>query len=74
MPGDGEEVLRVTKTEGQLPLESMDGKVLYYLKGRQPRDSLWRMTLADGEESQVIESVYAQNFEVVNDGIYFTGG
>jgi len=71
MPGNGGEVLQVTKTGGQLPVESLDGKVLYYLKGRQPRDSLWRVTLADGEERQVIESVYAQNFEVVNDGIYF---
>ena len=52
-------------------MELIDQRFLYYLKGREPRYSLWRMSLPGGEETRVLESVYARNFEVVNDEVYF---
>jgi hypothetical protein len=49
--------------------ESLDGKFVYYMKGRS--GSLWKMPVSGGEESQVLPSVVGTAFSLVNDGIYF---
>jgi Tol biopolymer transport system component/DNA-binding winged helix-turn-helix (wHTH) protein len=53
-------------------VESPDGKYLYYLKViREGNDSLWRLPLADGKETQVLASLLNNNFALVPQGIYF---
>jgi Tol biopolymer transport system component len=53
--------------------ESPDGKFVYYTKD-QASSALWKIPLSGGEESQVLPSVVARNFSLVNDGIYFIPG
>jgi hypothetical protein len=59
--------IQVTKGGGNISLESLDGKMLYYTKG----SSLWSVPPGGGEERQVLESVGMQVFVPASDGIYF---
>jgi Tol biopolymer transport system component len=70
MSTQGGDAVQVTKNGGWIPLESPDGRYTYFLKPEEPVSSLWRIS-ADGVESQILDSVYAINFEIVKDGIYF---
>ncbi len=54
-----------------MALESSDGKFLYYVKNEKERQRLWKVPVGGGEETQVLESVYAFNFYVTPRGIYF---
>lgn len=64
--------VQITRNGGFRPIESFDGKYLYYLKYRQDR-RLWRMPVEGGEEVLVSESinVWWPNWDVARDGIYF---
>ena len=57
---------------GRGPLESTDGKTLFYLK---PKDSgveeLWKVPVDGGEESWVLEQVVQLNFDARQRGIYY---
>ncbi len=54
-----------------VPLESTDGKYLYYSKG-DSSTSIWRVSVTGGEEVQVVDSLGGwPNFDVVSDGIYY---
>ena len=55
---------------GLLPVESPDGKYVYYNKGAGNR-GLWRMPVEGGEEVRVLDSFKSELGVVVNDGIYF---
>ena len=70
MPSGGGEAVQVTRNGGYEPVESPDGKWLYYCKGEMA-SSLWRVSTEGGEESQVLESVFLRGFAVVKEGIYF---
>ena len=63
--------MQVSHSGGFAPIESPDGKWLYYTKTEEPDTSLWRLPLDGGEETQVIPSVHLHSFDVVKDGIYF---
>ena len=52
MTATGEQVEQVTRNGGYDAFEAADGKTLYYAK-REP--GIWRVSLAGGEESLVIE-------------------
>jgi hypothetical protein len=73
MPAQGGDAVQVTKNGGSIPIESPDGLHTYFLKPEEPVSSLWRIS-ADGVETQVLDSVYAVNYAVVKDGIYFIPG
>ncbi len=50
--------------------ESADGKTLYYVKASA---RLWRRSLHDGEQSQLVGALlYPSSVAVVEDGVYFT--
>jgi Tol biopolymer transport system component len=66
----GGEAVPVTQNGGDAALESVDGRFIYYTKGGNSA-SLWKMPLSGGEETQVLPSVHARDFFVVNEGIYF---
>src|SRR5207249_2281875 len=71
MPSGGGEAMQVTRKGGFAALESADGRYLYFTR-REAREGVWKMALAGGEETRVVESIWRWgSFEVVNDGIYF---
>ena len=54
------------------PVESPDGKFLYYDKGWPDNYGIWRVPTSGGTESQVIDSVHPEGgWVVVAEGIYF---
>ena len=62
----------MTRNGGRWPVESPDGKLVYYLKGEGDRSGVWQVPVAGGEETQAIESVRRQaSFAVADNGIYF---
>lgn len=65
MPFAGGEAVQITDRGGE-PLESPDGKTLYYRRGSR----LIARLLASGEERQILESVRMLSYAVFEDGIY----
>jgi hypothetical protein len=78
MPADGGTPVQVTKQGGRGPIESPDGGFLYYAKGTGPTPfansaiSIWRVPVAGGEETLVVEGLSDPgNFVVARRGVYF---
>ncbi len=67
----GGEAVQITKDGGYAPLESPDGKFLYYTKALFS-GSLWKIPIEGGEASKVLEGLdYYQNMAIVGSGLYF---
>jgi len=64
--------VQVTSKGGRTPMESPDGRSLYYAKGVGiDFSALWRVALPAGKETQVLESVYGDRVALTHRGIYF---
>ncbi len=78
MPADpnrgGEKPVQVTRKGGRGGIESPDGKYVYYTgEGGEGEAAPLMKTPADGgEETQVLPSVFRNDFAVADEGIYFT--
>jgi Tol biopolymer transport system component/serine/threonine protein kinase len=70
-PPEGGAAIQVTHMGGSAPVESSDGKTLYFTKG-DGTEGIWRMPLDGGQETQIVKSVYRYNFALTSDEIYFT--
>ena len=71
MPADGGEAIQLTSDGGYAPLESPDGKFLYYTKSLL-HTTLWRVPLDGGQAAKVLEGLSAYfNLAIVDKGIYF---
>jgi len=70
MPSSGGEAALVTRRGGVMALEPPDGKFVYCTKSEGP-SSLWKVSVGDGEETEVPASVEHRSFAVVDKGIYF---
>ena len=73
IPVDGGEAQQVTKSGGSGAYESVDGKFVYYTKGRDI-PGIWRMPVDGGEETLVLDTHkagYWSAWTVVEQGIYF---
>jgi len=68
--------IQVTWNGGRNPIESPDGKHLYYLKTGEAADAerLMKAPAAGREETEVLPSVFRANFAVAEEGIYFVPG
>jgi len=69
----GGPALPVTQQGAFEAIESPDGRLLYYTKGRGP-GGIWQVPVEGGEERQVPELTnagYWRYWAVLNDGIYF---
>jgi Tol biopolymer transport system component/predicted Ser/Thr protein kinase len=70
---EGGRPIQVTRAGGNNPVESADGKFVYYSKATVP-PSIWRVPAESGEEMLALEDCsgaeYA-NWVPVDDGIYF---
>jgi eukaryotic-like serine/threonine-protein kinase len=75
MPAEGGDNIQVTRKGGSRPSwprESMDGKMLFYLKAIEPDyNALWEVPTKGGEERRVFEKVLLWNFEIGEHGIYY---
>ena len=75
MPSRGGEAIQVTTIgdpEIDVPRESPDGKWLYYSRGWPGPQSVWKMPVAGGESTRVLEAIAPKgNWTVGPDGIYF---
>ena len=54
-PSHGGAAIQVTRIGGSGPVESSDGKTLYFTKG-DGADGIWRMPLDGGQESQIVKA------------------
>ena len=78
VPSGGGQVVQVTFHTGWMPMESTDGKVLYYVKTQLPTDpsgapaTLWAMPVEGGEEHLVTSQQIHLHWAVAPNGIYFT--
>jgi Tol biopolymer transport system component len=66
----------VTKKGGFAPLESPNGKLLYYVRALNAT-SVWKVPVEGGDETEVFDGLSEyQNMVIVNEGIYYipTGG
>lgn len=71
MSANGGEAFQVTRDGGFGPVESPDGKLLYYAKALF-ETSLWRIPVEGGQATRVLESLSSHlNLEIVDGGIYF---
>jgi eukaryotic-like serine/threonine-protein kinase len=68
MTATGEQVEQVTRNGGYDAFEAADGKTLYYAK-REP--GIWRLALAGGEESRILEQVTWGSWALLEQGICF---
>jgi Tol biopolymer transport system component/DNA-binding winged helix-turn-helix (wHTH) protein len=76
MPADGGEAIQLTWDGGWGPLESPDGKFLYYTKelgASEPGGtSVWRVPLGGGQAAKVLKGLSTYiNLAIVDKGIYF---
>ena len=73
-PATGGEAVQITRNGGDEPLESPDGKSLYFMKGdNYPEQcSVWKLPVAGGEETRVLDSILCNgSWEVREEGIYY---
>jgi Tol biopolymer transport system component len=73
MPADGGEARQLTNGGGSVAHESLDGRFLYYTRGRNVA-GIWRVPVEGGEEKLVLDkhkSGYWSAWTVVEQGIYF---
>jgi Tol biopolymer transport system component len=71
IPDTGGDAIQVTRDGGFAPLESPDGKFIYYTKALE-ETSLWRLPVEGGQTTKVLENLSnLSNLVIVNEGIYF---
>jgi Tol biopolymer transport system component len=70
VPSKGGTPQQVTQNGGQAPSVSPDGEWLYYTKN-DGAGGIWKMPVAGGEETKVVDVSYRYNYAVTSQGIYF---
>ncbi|MFN0169694.1 MAG: hypothetical protein ACKV22_24995 [Bryobacteraceae bacterium] len=64
---EGRQPVQLTREGGGSPIESPDGRWIYYSRGRE----VLRVPASGGAEHRVLERVRARAFDVAADGIFF---
>jgi len=74
IPAEGGEPVQWTRRGGRVARESTDGRQLFFAK-TTPAGwlSVWRMSAAGGEETEILGPVWNYNFDLTNRGIYYPG-
>jgi Tol biopolymer transport system component/DNA-binding winged helix-turn-helix (wHTH) protein len=65
------EAVQITKKGGRFASESPDSRFLYYLKADEAFAGLWRVPVSGGEEIQVVDKIWNNNFAIADHGLYF---
>ena len=61
----------MTSTTGAIPIESYDGANLYYLEAAQRPSAVWRLPLAGGTPTKILDGVLNGSYDVAERGIYY---
>jgi dipeptidyl aminopeptidase/acylaminoacyl peptidase len=72
LPVQGGAAIKITKNGGISPVESPDGRYLFYAK--YEKGGIWRVPLQGGEEAEVLDEVSGggwPNWGITSKGIYF---
>jgi Tol biopolymer transport system component/predicted Ser/Thr protein kinase len=73
MPASGGEAIAVPGLR-QVPIESADGKYLYFGRGWPDKYAVWRVPVGGGEKVRVIDALLPTGgWELFEDGIYYVG-
>jgi Tol biopolymer transport system component len=71
IPANGGEAVQVARDGGFAPVESPDGKFLYYTKGIFDT-SLWRVPVQGGQASKILDGLTSYlDVAIVDGGLYF---
>ena len=74
VPAEGGEPVQVTKSGGYNPVESPDGRFLFFGKG-EGKPGLWKISVEGGEETAVLPDLSAAGgggqWDVTDNGVYF---
>jgi eukaryotic-like serine/threonine-protein kinase len=71
IPAEGGEAIQMTQGGGFAPLESPDGKFLYYVKSLM-NTTVWRMSLDGGQPSKILEGLSNYlSLTIVQSGLFF---
>jgi Tol biopolymer transport system component len=71
MPAAGGAAVKLTKQGGSNPVESVDGRRVYYWRGPSEL-AVWQLTLESGDETVALHAtVDPENWAVAAGGIYF---
>jgi Tol biopolymer transport system component len=73
MPSEGGPAEQVTKNGGYEAFESADGRFVYYAK-RWPTPGIWKVPVAGGEETQVLDDGTDTYWELLKEGICYIPG
>jgi Tol biopolymer transport system component len=71
VPAGGGEALQISTKGGYNPVDSDDGKTIYYTTTNGVSTPLWKLPREGGEPVQLLPSVQLWNFAVARGGIYF---
>jgi len=71
MPAAGGTPTQVTDTPGDVPVESYDGRTLFYVENAPRPSALWRLPLAGGPPTKLVDGVVNGAFDVAETGVYF---
>jgi Tol biopolymer transport system component len=72
IPAEGGDAVQVTGDGGFWPVESPDGKSLYFMRwSGDGNNKLWKIPVSGGVGSQILPSFFLCNYELMDDGIYF---
>ena len=76
VPAAGGSPVQITRNGGGTPAQSVDGRTIFYAKDGAGADMtrLWSVPAEGGEEREVLPAVFAHNFVVRTNGIYFIPG
>jgi eukaryotic-like serine/threonine-protein kinase len=70
MRTDGSAPEQVTHNRGEAPAISPDGQWLYFTKEEGVK-GLWRMPIAGGQETRVVDALFRYNYAVTVRGVYY---
>ena len=71
MPFGGGAATQITRSSGEAPQQSVDGKSVYYVKPSLPEAALCEARVEGGQEHPLGITVLARAFQVMSNGIYF---
>jgi len=69
-PAEGGDPVRITKQGGREGIESSDGKFIYYTRGFGI-PGIWKVPVAGGDETLMLDGVYQGFWGLIEKGIYF---
>jgi Tol biopolymer transport system component len=71
IPSDGGTAEQITRTGASSGSISPDGQWLYFIRN-EGIDGLWRMPIAGGPETKVIDTLWRFNYVATNSGVHYT--